>query len=72
MRVFKNIRNCTIWPTCFLMKIFTALKGIHFYEDFILFQVQSVFKDYAKLLEKIAYILAPDLHRFMDKESQVC
>ena len=30
-----------------------------------------MFKDYAKLLEKIAYILAPDLHRFMDKESQV-
>ena len=30
-----------------------------------------MFKDYAKMLEKIAYILAPDLHRFMDKESQV-
>ena len=30
-----------------------------------------MFKDYAKTLEKIAYILSPDLHRFMDKESQV-
>ncbi|KAL4219460.1 hypothetical protein ACF0H5_022039 [Mactra antiquata] len=33
--------------------------------------VREKFKSYAKTLEKIAHILPPDLHRFMDKESQV-
>ncbi|XP_052788439.1 coiled-coil domain-containing protein 180-like [Mya arenaria] len=33
--------------------------------------IRRVFKDYAKALEKIAHILSSDLHRFMDKESQL-
>ncbi|XP_052220939.1 coiled-coil domain-containing protein 180-like isoform X2 [Dreissena polymorpha] len=40
-------------------------------EDDRMEMIRQVFKDYAKTLEKIAHILAPDLQRFLDKESQM-
>nr|KAG5705808.1 hypothetical protein BaRGS_027467 [Batillaria attramentaria] len=33
-------------------------------------KIRSVFQEYAKILEKTAHLLAPDLERFLDKESQ--
>ena len=34
-------------------------------------QVRDVFQTYAKMLEKIAHLMPPDLQRLLDKESQV-
>ena len=31
-----TIRNCTVWPYLFLLNVFTALKGTHFYILFVL------------------------------------
>ncbi|KAK7495733.1 hypothetical protein BaRGS_00012953, partial [Batillaria attramentaria] len=33
-------------------------------------KIRSVFQEYAQILEKTAHLLAPDLERFLDKESQ--
>ncbi|XP_076436919.1 coiled-coil domain-containing protein 180-like isoform X2 [Babylonia areolata] len=43
------------------------LKGL---EDERMQRIRNVFQEYAKTLEKISYLMAPDLQRFMDKESQ--
>jgi len=34
-------------------------------------QIREIFRTYAKNLEKIAHLMAPDLHKFLDQESQV-
>ncbi|KAK3581902.1 hypothetical protein CHS0354_024214 [Potamilus streckersoni] len=40
-------------------------------EDERMDMIRAVFKNFAKTLERIAHLLAPDLHRFLDKESQL-
>ncbi len=36
-----------------------------------LIQIRDVFQEYSKALEKIAHLMPADLHRLLDKESQV-
>ncbi|KAK7094377.1 coiled-coil domain-containing protein 180-like isoform X2 [Littorina saxatilis] len=45
----------------------TRLKEL---EDERMRRIRTVFQEYSKTLDKISYLMAPDLQRFMDKESQ--
>lgn len=66
--LWQEIQSHSLVRQDWIMQLDTDLKRA---EDDRMEMIQSVFKDYAKTLEKIAYVMAPDLHRFMDKESQV-
>lgn len=66
--LWENIEAHSEVRQTWIMELDTSLKKA---ENDRMEMIRQVFQDYAKTLEKIAHILSPDLHRFMDKESQL-
>ncbi|KAL8612779.1 hypothetical protein ACOMHN_033449 [Nucella lapillus] len=67
IKLWEEVQQFSLKRQEWIAQLDTCLKGI---EDDRMQRVKNVFQEYAKMLEKISYLMAPDLQRFMDKESQ--
>ncbi|KAL3871453.1 hypothetical protein ACJMK2_039450 [Sinanodonta woodiana] len=66
--IWEDVQSHTATRQFWITELDTALGKA---EDERMDMIRAIFKNFAKTLEKIAHLLAPDLHRFLDKESQL-